>query len=300
MEKIALRLKKQLFAYRGGGQKKLSRSRAGNIGILLFLLLFCLFMGLPILYTVIQSLKPIDEIFLYPPRFFVQNPTLDNFYQASQLAGNLWVPFSRYLFNSVFITLVGTALYMLLSAMAGFALGKGHFWGKGVWSVLVVWALLFRQEVTSIPTYIIVSSLGMVDTYFALIIPALSGTMGVFLIRQFVVVAIPDETLEAARIDGASEYRIFRSVVLPGIKPAMLTVMIFSFQIMWQSGGTTQFIFSEELKQLPTVLATISSGGIARAGAAAAVSVVLMLPPIAVFLVSQNSVMETMTHSGLK
>jgi putative chitobiose transport system permease protein len=278
----------------------LSRSRIGNAGVYLFLLCFCAFMALPSVYAVIQAFKPLDEIFLYPPRFFVRNPTLDNFSQVLTLTESLWVPFSRYLFNSTFITLIGTTLYVFLSASTGYALGKGNFRGKRVWSLLIVWALLFRPEVTAIPTYFVVSSLGMVDTYWAYILPALSGTIGVFLVRQFVIVAIPDEILESARIDGASEFRIFLSIVMPGIKPALLTVMIFSFQSMWDSAGTVQYIFSENLKQLPMVLSTIAAGGIARAGAASAVSVILMLPSVAIFLLSQRSIMETMTHSGLK
>jgi len=279
---------------------RLSRSAAGNFGILVFLLLICSFMILPIAYTVIQSLKPIDEIFQYPPRFFVRNPTFENFRELLYLTENLKVPFLRYLFNSVFVTSAGTLAYVAVAAMAGFALAKGRFYGKALFSGLVVWAMLFRPEVTAVPSYFIVSGLGMVDTYGALIIPTLSSSMGVFLVRQFTIAAIPDSILEAAHIDGAGELRIFRSIVLPGIRPALLTVIIFTFQSLWNSAGTQQYIFSENLKQLPTVLSTIVAGGIARTGAATAVGVILMIPPVIVFLISQRSVMETMTHSGLK
>lgn len=279
---------------------KLSRSTAGNIGVNIFLVLICAFMILPMLYSVLQSLKPLDELFLYPPRFFVRNPTLQNFSDVFSLTESMEVPFLRYLFNSLFITVFGTAIYIVFAAAAGYSLGKGEFHGKALLSALIVWALLFRPEVTSIPRYVIVSKLGLVDTYWSLILPPLAGTMGVFLIRQFVVVAIPDATLEAARIDGASEYNIFLRIVVPGIKPALMTSIIFTFQSFWNSTDSAQFIYSEELKGLPNVLSTIVAGGIARAGAATAVSVILMLPPIIVFLISQSSVMETMTHSGLK
>ena len=279
---------------------RLSRSKAGDIGVFIFLLLICAFMILPMLYSVIQAFKPLDELFLYPPRFFVRNPTTQNFSDVLYLTESLEVPFLRYVFNSVFITVAGTAIYIILASAAGYALGKGTFKGKSALSALVVWALLFRPEVTAIPQYVIVSKLGMVNTYWALLLPALASTMGVFLIRQFVVVAIPDATLEAARIDGASEYRIFFKIVMPGIKPALMTAIIFTFQSLWNSASGTQFIFSEKLKGLPNVLSTIVAGGIARAGAASAVSVILMIPPIIVFLISQSSVMETMTHSGLK
>ena len=288
------------FNHRSKKQVLLSRSHAGNIGILVFLILICAFMALPMVYAIIQAFKPIDEIFLYPPRFYVKNPTFDNFVQVVVLAGNLWVPFTRYLFNSLFITIVGTVVYLIIAAMAGYSLAKGKFKGREAIGQAVTLTLLFRSEVTAIPAYIIVAGLGMIDTYWALLLPPLAGSMGVFLIKQFATSSIPDSTLEAARIDGASEYKIFSSIVIPSIKPALLTVVIFTFQSMWNSAGTSQYIFSESLKELPTVLSTISAGGIARQGAASAVAVILMIPPIVVFLVTQSSVMETMTHSGMK
>ena len=288
------------FNRRSKKQVLLSRSKFGNFGILIFLLAFCSFMALPMLYAIIQSLKPIDEIFLYPPRFYVKNPTFDNFVQVIDLAGSLWVPFTRYLFNSLFITSLGTFVYLVFAAMAGYSLAKGKFKGCGAIGQVVTLTLLFRAEVTVIPAYFIVAKLGMIDTYWALLLPPLAGSMGVFLIRQFATAAIEDSTLEAARIDGASEYKIFSSIVIPSIKPALLTTVIFTFQSMWNSAGTSQYIFSESLKELPTVLSTIAAGGIARQGAASAVAVVLMIPPIAVFLFSQSSVMDTMTHSGMK
>lgn len=282
------------------GKVTLSRSKGGTVAIAIFMLLVCVFMALPLYYAIIQSFKPIDEIFIYPPRFYVKRPTIENFSSIYTLTGSLDVPFTRYLFNSAFVTLVGTALVLVVDALAGYSLAKGKYKGNGVLYTFVVLALLFRPEVTGIQTYFIVSKLGIIDTYLALLLPPLAGTTGVFLIRQFVISAIPDATLEAARIDGASETRIFKDIVLPGIRPAIMTVMIFTFQSIWNAAGTGQYIFSEELKELPTVLSTIVSGGIARAGSGAAVSVITMLPPILVFLWSQRSVMETMTHSGLK
>lgn len=281
-------------------QVRLSRSVGGDIGIILFLVLICVFMILPILYSVIQSLKPIDEIFLYPPRFFVKKPTFGNYKELLTLTSNFSIPFSRYVFNSLLVSVLGTAVYVLIAAMAGYALAKGQFRGKALFSVLVVWALLFRGEVTAIPAYFIVSELKMLDTYWAMILPAFASSMGVFLVRQFATVAISNETIEAARIDGAGEGKIFFSIGFPSIKPALLTIMIFQFQGMWNGGGGAQYIFSEKLKLLPTVMSTIAAGGIARAGAAAAVAVVMMIPPIIVFLISQSSIMETMTESGLK
>lgn len=300
MEKEMSFWRRVKFNHRSKKKVMLSRSHAGNFGVLLFLLLICVVMAAPMLYAILQSFKPIDEIFLYPPRFYVKNPTFDNFIQVVSLAGSLWVPFIRYIFNSLFVTVVGTVASLVIAAMAGYSLAKGKFKGREAISQSVSLSLLFRSEVTAIPAYFIVAKLGIIDTYWALLLPPLASTLGVFLIKQFAVSSIPDSTLEAARIDGASEYKIFSSIVIPSIKPALLTAAIFTFNAMWNSAGTSQYIFDESLKELPTVLSTISLGGIARQGASAAVSVILMLPPIIFFIINQSSVMDTMTHSGMK
>lgn len=279
---------------------QLSRSRAGTIGIFLFLLLICAFMLLPIAYAVIQAFKPIEEIFAFPPRFFVRNPTLSNFKQVFFLAGNLWVPFSRYLFNSLFVSVCGTLLYLIIASLAAFPLAKGNVRGGNLITGLIILTLLFRPEVTAIPSYMVISSLKMVDTYWAMIMPAMASSIGVFLMKQFMLVAIPDSTLEAARIDGAGEWTAFFRIALPSVKPALATLLIFTFQGLWNNNGAQQYIYSEDLKQLPSVLSSISAAGIFRAGVGSAVSVLLMLPPILIFIFSQRSIMETMTHSGLK
>ena len=282
---------------RGKSGVRLSRSLGGTIAIALFLLVIGAFMALPIVYSLIQSVKPLDEIFAYPPRFFVRHPTFDNYIQVYQLCQNLWVPLSRYVFNSLFIAGVGTFVYVILASMAAFPLSKHKFLGKAVISALIVWALLFRSEVTGISQYIIISGMGMINTYWALLLPPLASTFGVFLMMQFMESAIPDAVLEAARIDGASEYRTFFSIAMPAVKPAWLTLVIFTFQSFWNVTGVS-FVYDESLKTLPSVLSTISSGGLARAPAA--VAVILLVPPIIIFIISQSSISETMAHSGLK
>ena len=284
---------------RGKSGVRLSRSVGGTIAIALFLLVIGAFMALPIVYSLIQSVKPLDEIFAYPPRFFVRHPTFDNYIQVYQLCQNLWVPLSRYVFNSLFIAGVGTFVYVILASMAAFPLSKHKFLGKAVISALIVWALLFRSEVTGISQYIIISGMWMINTYWALLLPPLASTFGVFLMMQFMESAIPDAVLEAARIDGASEYRTFFSIAMPAVKPAWLTLVIFTFQSFWNVTGVS-FVYDESLKTLPSVLSTISSGGLARAGATAAVAVILLVPPIIIFIISQSSISETMAHSGLK
>ena len=282
------------------GNATLSRSHAGNFFVFLFLLIMACFMALPLVYTLVQSVKPPEELFTYPPKFYVMNPTFDNFLQAAQLAGNLWIPFSRYLFNSLFLSVVGTSVYILIASLAAYPMAKAsRLPGMAFISQLIVWTLLFRTEVTAIPQYIIIAGLGMVNTYWALLLPAWAGTFGVFLMRQFMVSAIPDAILEAARIDGANEYSIFWNISMPCVKPAWMTLIIFTFQGLWASNGGS-YIYEESMRMLPNVLSQIAAGGIARAGAGSAVAVIIMIPPIIVFLISQSSVMETMAHSGIK
>lgn len=295
-------MQKTLYLHKQKGGRsgvRLSRSVGGTIAIALFLLIIGVFMALPIVYSLIQSVKPMEEIFAYPPRFFVKNPTVDNYIQVYQLCQNLWVPLSRYLFNSVFIAAAGTIVYVFLASMAAFPLSKHRFPGKTFIAALIVWALLFRSEVTSIPQYIIISELHMINTYWSMLLPPLASTFGVFLMMQFMESAVPDSVLEAARIDGASEYRTFFSIIMPAVKPAWLTLVIFTFQSFWNATGVS-YIYNESLKTLPSVLSNISSGGLARTGATAAVAVILLIPPILIFIISQSSIRETMAHSGLK
>ena len=279
-------------------KKRVTRSLGGDIGIFIFIAAFGAFSALPLVYTVVNAFKPLNEIFLFPPRFFVRHPTLDNFTTMFQLAGNLWVPFQRYLFNSLFISIFGTVVYVIIASLAAFPLAKHRFPGVLIFNQIIVAAILFRPEVTGIPQYIIISKLGMVNTYFAILLPVFAGSFGVFLMRQFMV-TFPEATLEAAKIDGASEYKIFWSIVMPSVKPGWLTLAIFTFQGLWNSTGVS-YIYNENLKTLPTVLSQIATAGIARAGAGSAVALFLMIPPIVVFIISQSSVIETMSHSGIK
>lgn len=293
-------MNKHIVFSSGKRQVRLYRSRAGNFMVFLFLAFFCAFMILPVFYAVVQSFKPLEELFAFPPRFFVRNPTLANYKSVFQIADNLWVPFSRYAFNSFFVAIVGTVLSVIISSLAAYPLAKRKFPGGLLISNIIVWALLFRQEVTVVPQYMVVSALRLVDTYGAVILPTLAGTMGVFLMKQFMISAVPDSTLEAARIDGCSEFGILFKIVFPSVKPGWLTMSIFTFQALWNNAASQQYIYSESLKQLPAALNSISAGGLARTGAASAVAVILMIPPILFFILSQSSVMETMSHSGLK
>ena len=279
-------------------KKRLSRSRAGNLMVILFLCLVGVVMFVPLLYMLLQSLKPMEEIFIFPPRFWVSRPTLDNFSNLFALASDLWVPFSRYLFNSLFISITTTALQVIFACMAAYPLAKHNFVGKNFLFNLVVLALLFTYDVVFLPQYILISSLGWVDKYIALIIPAAAYPMGLYLRRQNLL-GFPDSVLESARIDGASEGTIFWRIIMPSMKAVWLTMIVFSFGAIW-SRSDTSFIYSEQLKSLPTLLTQISASGVARMGVSAATAVILVIPPILIFILTQSNVMETMASSGMK
>ncbi len=278
--------------------KQLNRSHFGNFAVFFMLVVVGIFMGLPLYYTVIQSFKPIEERFIFPPRFYVTNPTGSNYTQLFQLVSDLTVPFSRYLFNSVFVSIASTGVGVLIGAMAAYPFAKKKFPGKnGLWK-LVMLTLLFSGGVTALPAYIVKAKLGIINTYWVLILPSLASTLHMFLLRQFML-QIPDSLLDAAKIDGATDMRIFLNIVLPNVKPAWMTVMVLSFTHVWNT-GSVGVIFKEELKLLPTALSQISAGGISRSGAASAAGVLLMIPPIVSFIFTQSKMLQTMAHSGIK
>lgn len=279
--------------------KRYTRSRFGNFLLFTFLILAGLFSALPLIYSVCTSFKPLDELLIFPPRFFVHRPTLSNYLALPDLMASLRVPFSRYIFNSLFVSVISTFLYIILSTMAAFSFAKGKYRGRTVLFWMIQFALMFNTYVLSVPQYLIFSKLKIIDTYFVYILPYLATTLGVFLAKQYIEGYIPDALLEAAKMDGANHFRIFFSVVIPVIKPAWLTLMLFSFRDIWAMvpNGT---IFTEQLKTLPQIVSQITAGGIARSGSSMAVTVIMMIPPIIVFLVSQSNVIEAMSSAGIK
>lgn len=279
-------------------EKRLNRSVAGN-GILFFFMAICgVFMALPLVMIINNALKPLDEIFQFPPKIFVRNPTLENFSDLFVLMNNSWVPFSRYVINTVIITGLGMVGHVVCASLAAYPLAKHHFPGKGILFSMVVLSMMFSWTVTQIPQYMIISWLGINNTYAALILPAFSFGMGLYLMKQFME-QLPNSLMESARLDGASEWKIFWSIVMPNVKPAWLTLAIFQFQQMWGNTGGL-FLRNEELKPLQYALQQITAGGTARAGAAAAVTFIVAAVPIIFFLICQSNVLETMTTSGMK
>ena len=279
--------------------KKYTRSKFGNFVFVFFLVTLGLFSVLPLIYSIITSFKPLEELLKFPPPFYVVRPTLQNYRALPGLLSNLSVPLSRYIFNSLFVTVSATVLYVFVATMAAFALAKSKIKGKAVFFVIVQFALLFNGTTLSVPLYLIYSWLGIVDTYWVMIIPYAATSMGEFLMKQYMESAIPDALLEAGEIDGAGPIRVFFRIAVPIVKPCLLTLMMFGFRDVWAAipDGT---IFNESLKTLPTIMSQITAGGIARQGSAMAVTVIMMIPPILVYVVSQSNVMEAMSSAGIK
>ena len=279
-------------------RRKPNRSIAGDIALYLFLLMVAYIMAFPIIYAVNSALKPLDELFKFPPTIFAQHPTMDNFSDLFVTMGKSWVTFSRYLFNTVFITGVGTAGHLIIASMGAFVLAKYEFPGNQSFFKLVTVAMMFTGYVTQIPNYLILNKLGWIDTYWAIIIPAFASPMGLFLMKQFME-GLPTSLIEAAKIDGANEWMVFSKIVMPNVKPAWMTLIIFSVQALWNNKAST-YIYSEERKTLVYALQQVQAGGIARTGQGAAVLVVVMIVPILIFVFSESQILETMASSGLK
>jgi len=295
-ERVVMDRYRMAFSFR----RRVSRSIGGNVALFSIILLFALFRAPSSVYVLINAFKPVEELFLYPPRFFVVHPTLDNFLALTRILQSTSVHISRYAFNSACVAVLGTASYILIASLAAYPLARHRFAGRGLYSAVIIWAILFRPEVMGIPQYLVVAGLGMIDTHAAILLPALGGTFGVFMMKQFMA-TLPEAMMQAARMDGASEYRIFFAIVMPQVRPAWLTLTIFTFQGFWNSAGTgVSYIFSEPMKLLPTALEQISAAGLARAGAGAAIALMMLIPPVAVYLVCQGSIMETMAHTGIK
>ena len=289
---LATRLRRKFYT------KKINRSLGGSAVLFFILSILAAAMFLPLVLVVNNAFKPLDELLMFPPRFFVRNPTTGNFSDLALLLQNTWIPVSRYFINTVIITGFGTVGHLLIASMAAYPLAKGKFRGKTFLFSIVVLSLMFSGEVTAIPNYMIITALGFNNTYRAIIVPAFATSIGLFLMRQFMT-QIPDSLVESARIDGASEFRIYRSIVMPNVKPAWLTVIILMFQSLWATTGGV-FLRDEALKPISFALNQIVGGGIARQGSGAAVALLMMIPPILFFIINQARIMETMATSGMK
>lgn len=278
--------------------KRRNRSFGVDFLLMLFLGLFAVFSLYPMVFIFNNAFKPLNEVFLFPPRLFVQTPTLNNFRDLSLVLGDSWVPLSRYIFNTLFITVLGTAGTVLIGSLAAFPLAKYQFPGAKLMSGVIVYALMFNATAAGLVNYLTMSRLHMIDSYLAVTIPAIGSTFGVFLMRNFMT-QIPDSLIEAAKIDGAGDWRIFGSIIMPITRPAWITLVILSFQSFWgESGG--MYLYTEKLKPVGYAISQIVTAGVSRTGMAGAVSLIMLTVPVLLFVFSQSKVVETMTNAGIK
>lgn len=278
--------------------KRLNRSLWGN-GIALFLL-FVLgaFMLLPLVYTLASAIKPTEEFYVFPPRLYAVNPTVNNFSDLWDIMANQRVPLSRYIYNTLFAALLGTVCSVVFGLMGAYVLSKHTFPGQKALNHIIVIALLYTGNILAVPRYLVIAKLHWLDTPMAVLAPMLASTMSIFLLRQFMT-TVPNAMLESAKIDGAGEMRICFQMVAPSIKPAWITVIILNFQSLWNATGA-DVIFTESNKLLPTAITQIVASGISRAGAGAAGTLIMIIPPILVFVLFQRQIIETMASSGIK
>ena len=279
-------------------RRKPNRSVGGDVGVYIFLAFFSILMVFPLVFAISNSLKPLDEVLKYPPDFFPRHPTFDNYSDLFVTLSQGWVPLSRYIWNTLFVTIVGTLGHVILASMAAYVLAKYRFPGGQMFFRIAVVALMFTGYVTGIPNYLIMCKLHIVDTYWSIILPAIGGSLGLFLMKQFMD-GFPMSLIEAAKIDGAHELTIFWKLVMPNVRPAWLTISIFSIQGLWNN-PQTQTIYTESKKMLSYALTQLGQNVIARMGQQNAVIVFTMLVPIVFFIFSQSQIMETMAQSGLK
>jgi ABC-type glycerol-3-phosphate transport system permease component len=280
-------------------RKRNGRSFGGNVALITGLTLAALFFLFPVVFMVNNAFKPMNELLKIPPDIFVRNPTIENFFSLGNIFSTSLVPFWRYLFNTFLIVILGTAGQVVFASMAAYPLAKFEFAGNDFISGMIVLSLMFSTAITAVPNYLIMSGLGLTDTYLAVILPAFSSSLGLYLMKNFMS-QVPSSLIEAAHIDGAGEFVTLWRVVMPAVKPAWITLFILSFQAMWGSTGGTM-IYAENLKPLSAAFTQISSGAsVARLGDMSVVALIMFLIPVVIYIFMQSNVLETMTTSGMK
>lgn len=291
-----------MAAYKGHRMNP-DKFEKGQIKLYLFVVPLALITGLPIVYIIFHAFKPMEELFAFPPKFITTNPTLDNFRQLFKASRSAGIPLSKYVFNSLLITLSVVFSSMILSSAAAYAMSKLKFKGRNFVFNLNQLAIMFVPVAVMIPRYLVVEFLGLTDTYWSQILPLIPLPVSVFLLKQFVD-TVPDSLIEAAYMDGATELHVYFKIIIPMIKPALATAAILVFQQVWSNLEASNYYISDEgLKSLVFYMNTLASANgnsVAGQGVQAAASLLMFLPNLILFCILQNKVMNTMAHSGIK
>ena len=259
-------------------------------------------MGLPIIYIFSQALKPLDELCIYPPKFFAQKPSLDNFKKLIESMLGSEVPIYRYFFNSILSTLLTVICTIFITAFAGYALSKKDFKAKSLIFEINTAALMFVGAAVKIPKYLVIYYSGLIDNFWVHIIPGLAMPVGLFLVKQFMD-QIPDALIEAARIDGAKDFQIFMKVIMPLSKSSLATVVILTFQAAWNAIEASElYLNADNMKTFAYYMTTLTTTGndVVGIGQAAAATLIMFIPNLVIFIFMQKNVMSTMAHSGIK
>lgn len=289
------------MAYKGKriNPRKFEKSQ---IKIIVIILPLVIFMAMPIVFIANHAFKPMEELFAFPPTFFVKNATLENFTKLIKFSRNSGIPLSRYIFNSLIVTALTVGLSLLLTTMSAFALAKIKFKGRNLLTQINQVAIMFVGTAVLIPRYLVICKSGLIDTIWAHVLPLVAMPVALFLVKQFVE-QVPDSLLEAAYMDGATDWAVYRKVIMPMIKPAIATAAILVFQQVWTNMETSNyFINDDSLKTLTFYMNTLANANnsVAGQGVSAAATLIMFVPNLLLFIILQNKVMNTMASSGIK
>lgn len=289
------------MAYKGKRMNP-QKFEKGQIKIILLLLPLVILMALPLVYIANHAFKPMDELFAFPPTFFVKNATLENFTKLVKFSRTAGIPLSRYVFNSIIVTLLTVALSLIFTTMAAFALSKLKFKGRNMMMSVNQAALMFVPTAVLIPRYLVICQMGMIDGIWAHIFPLVAYPVALFLVKQFVE-QVPDALIEAAYIDGATDMTVYRKIILPMSKPAIATAAILVFQQVWANMETSNYYINDDgMKTLTFYMNSLvnANNTVSGQGMAAAATLIMFIPNLVLFIILQNNVMNTMAHSGIK
>lgn len=279
--------------------KKFDRSQ---IKIIIIILPLVIFMAMPIIFITNHAFKPMEELFAFPPTFFVKNATFENFTKLMKFSNTSGVPLSRYVFNSLLVTVLTVGLALLLTTMSAFALAKIKFKGRNMLVQINQIAIMFVATAVLIPRYLVICQMGLIDNVLAHVLPLVAMPVALFLVKQFVE-QVPDSLLEAAYMDGATDLDVYLKVIIPMIKPAIATAAILVFQQVWTNMETSNYFFNDDsMKTLTFYMNTLvnANNTVAGQGMSAAASLILFVPNLVLFIILQKNVMNTMASSGIK
>jgi alpha-1,4-digalacturonate transport system permease protein len=258
-----------------------------SILVLLFLV--------PVIYIISSSFKPMNELFTTTPSFFPKKWTISN-YTGALARGD----FPRYIFNSFIVAVTSTILAVVINSMSGYALAKFRFKGDAVIMIIILSTIMLPLEIIMVPIFQVLKTFGLYNSLWALIIPPAATPTGIFLMRQYLL-TIPDEIIQSARIDGASEWRIFYSIILPNAKPAIATLAIFSFMWRWNDYVWPLIAINDPEKYtLQLAIANLTGEFGTDYNSVLAISAVSMIPMLIIFIIFQRQFVQGTVDSGMK